>query len=86
MLGLNVNQQTRSSIPTISGLALIHPGVVETFFSWSPVQVDSPIAKFNSVFSDSSMKTGMEFFVYPVPVWTNAQKRDQIPASPRSGS
>jgi hypothetical protein len=85
MLGPNVDQKTNSSNPTISGLALIYQGVVETVFSQSL----APIAKFNNVFSEHSMNNvdvDMEFFVYPASVWINAQKRDQIPASPRSGS
>ena len=55
MLGPNVDQKTRSGLPTISGLALIHPGVVETVLSQSLVQLQSPIAEFNNVFSDNSM-------------------------------
>ena len=89
MLGPNVNQKTKSGLPTIAGLALIYQGFVETVFSQGLVQFDSPIARFNNVFSDNSMNNvdvDMEFFVYTASVWMNAQKRDQLPASARSGS
>ena len=66
MLGPTINQKTRSGLPTISGLALIYQGVVETVFSQSL----APITKFNNVFSDNSMSMStlfMEFlFIWPL--------------------
>jgi hypothetical protein len=64
MLGPNVDQKTNSGIPTISGLALMYQGVVETVFSQSL----APIAKFNNVFSDHSMNNvDMEFLLIRPP-------------------
>ena len=81
MLEANVHQQVQSGVPTELGQVLIQQSVelacaMQTAFHLGIFQ--SPIKKFNPVFSDNSMfLIDMEFFIPSVSALMNVSKRDQ---------
>jgi hypothetical protein len=85
MLEANVHQQVQSGIPTESRLILIQRRIELTCTAqtvFHPCLAQSPIKKFNPVFSDNTMLLAdMGFFVSPAPALVTVSKRDQLPAS-----